>query len=155
MIQTRLRRMLAPAALLVTLTLVAAACGSGASASSGDAKDLWVKIASPSNGAKVTEPFTVKLQSGVPIGEPSTGDHHVHLCFDGASCDSQYQLAYTTTVDVKGLTPGMHTIEASLRNADHSDAGPSATITITVGGAGGTTSGGTSTSTGGAGGYGY
>jgi hypothetical protein len=145
-------------AALLALGLLAAACGSGASAASGGgSSDLWVKITAPANHAKVSEPFTVKLASSVPIGDPSTGEHHVHLCFDGQSCDSQYQLAYTNTAQVTGLSPGMHTIEASLRNADHSDAGPSATIQVTVTGAGaGATGGATpSPSASSSGGYGY
>jgi hypothetical protein len=145
-------------AALLALGLLAAACGSGASAASGGgSSNLWVKITAPANHAKVSEPFMVKLASSVPIGDPSTGEHHVHLCFDGQSCDTQYQLAYTNTAQVTGLSPGMHTIEASLRNADHSDAGPSATIQVTVTGAGaGATGGATpSPSASSSGGYGY
>ena len=154
------------AAVLLGLALTAAACGIGASASQGD---LWVKIASPKDHAKVGDPFTVELQASVSIGDPSTGDHHVHLCVDGASCDTQYQLAYANAVQVVGLAPGTHTIEASLRNADHSDAGPTDTITVTVTGAStgdaGASPGSTSTPvaapsgapamTGATGGYGY
>jgi hypothetical protein len=57
----------------------------------------------------------------------------VHLCFDGGDCDTEYSLAYGSTFEVDDLTPGEHTIEASLRNADHSDAGVADTITVTVG----------------------
>ena len=92
----------------------------------------------------------------------------MHLCVDGASCDTQYQLAYANSVQVVGLAPGTHTIEASLRNADHSDAGPTDTVsTVTVTGASTGDAGGSSgtaptpapssapTMTGGTGGYGY
>lgn len=163
----RTSRRIGWAAVLLGLALIAAACGGGASASQGGG--LWVKIASPKDHAKVGDPFTVELQASVPIGDPSTGDHHVHLCVDGASCDTQYQLAYANTVQVVGLAPGTHTIEASLRNADHSDAGPTDTITVTVTGAStadaGASPGSTPASTpapsgapamsGGTGGYGY
>ena len=62
----------------------------------------------------------------------------MHLCFDGGSCDERREsvIAYEDSVQVTGLSPGTHTIEASLRNADHSDAGVSTTITITVSGGG-------------------
>lgn len=154
------RRYLVLATAVMVFGLLAAACGGGANAAGGG--DLWVRIASPAKDATVSEPFTVTFDASVPIGDPTTGEHHVHLCFDGASCDTQYTLAYTTSIQVDGLTPGEHTIEASLRNADHSDAGPSDTVTITVGqagaGSGGTPSmGGGSTSSGsdGQNGFGY
>ncbi len=136
---------------LLVLGLIATACGSSANAGSGG---LSVRIVSPADVASVTEPFTVKLDASVPLGDPSTGDHHVHLCFDGKSCDSEYTIVYGDTIPVSGLSPGQHTIEASLRNADHSDAGASDTITVTV--TGGATSG-TGSETGGdsGGGRGY
>ena len=116
------------------LSVVAAACSSNASAGGGGDT---LSVAAPADGAKVSEPFTVNLTSNQALGDPSTGDDHVHLCFDGASCDSgSYQIVYGATAQVKGLSPGQHTIEASLRHADHSAAGPTATITVTVTGAG-------------------
>jgi hypothetical protein len=83
----------------------------------------------------VASPFRIRFAANVPLDDPSTGEHHVHLCFDGADCDveSQYTLVYGELFEVTGLGPGEHTIEASLRNADHTDAGPSDTITIAVG----------------------
>ena len=113
---------------------------------------------SPSDNASVGEPFTVRLRSNVPIGDPSTGDHHVHLCFDGASCDdvAGSVIAYSNSAQVSGLTRGTHTIEASLRNADHSAAGVTDAITVTVSDAAGASSPAPSPSTaGGAGSYGY
>ena len=117
------------------LGLLAAACSNTASAGGGgDA----LSISAPSDGGQVSEPFTLTLTSNQALGDPSTGDDHVHLCFDGASCDSgKYEIVYGDTAQVKGLAPGQHTIEASLRHADHSAAGPTATITVTVGGSGG------------------
>ena len=140
---------------LFALGLVAAACSSaGAATGSGG---MSLSIASPGDGATVSEPFTVKLDASVPIGEPTTGEHHVHLCFDGGSCDelSQSVIAYQDSVQVKGLSPGMHTIHVSLRNADHSDAGVSAEITVTVSGGGMGSGAGTSTGATGSRGYGY
>ena len=78
------------------------------------------------------------FDSNVPLDDPSTGEHHVHLCLDGADCDveSEYSLVYGDTFEITDLEPGEHTIEASLRNADHTDAGPSDEITVIVGGGG-------------------
>jgi len=124
-------RMSRPLLGVFVLALVATACAGGASAASGDGTPT-LKIVSPKDGATVSEPFTLKVQSSVPLGDPSTGEHHVHLCFDGASCNSEYSLVYGNNFVVKNLTPGRHTIEASLRNADHSDTGVHTSIVVTV-----------------------
>ena len=144
---------------LFALALVATAC-SNAGASTGS--DMSLKIASPSDGATVSEPFKVTFDASVPLDKPTTGDHHVHLCFDGGSCDelSQSVIAYGDSVMVSDLSPGMHTIEASLRNADHSDTGVSTTISVDVsGGSAGSqagSQGGSSTGASGpSSGYGY
>jgi hypothetical protein len=145
------------AAALIALGAVAAACSNGANATSGGGGgDLSLSIASPKDGADVSEPFTVKVDASVPLGDPSTGEDHVHLCFDGQSCDTEYQLVYGNSFQVSTLNPGKHTIEASLRNADHSAAGPTAEITVQVtsasAGSGQATA---SPSNGGGSGYGY
>jgi hypothetical protein len=135
-------------ATMVAFALIAAACASGSNASKGSS-GLSVRIASPADDASVSEPFTVKLDASVPLGEPGTGEHHVHLCFDGGSCDTEYTLVYGDSIPVKGLSPGRHTIEVSLRNADHSDAGaPTDSVTVMV-------TGGASSSSSPDSGYGY
>ena len=126
------------------LSVVAAACSNTASAGGGGDT---LSISAPSDGAKVSEPFTLTVSSNQALGDPSTGDNHVHLCFDGASCDSgSYQIVYGASAQVNGLSPGQHTIKASLRHADHSAAGPTTTITVTVTGSGATPAGAPSTS---------
>ncbi|HYX80281.1 MAG TPA: hypothetical protein VE976_06700 [Actinomycetota bacterium] len=140
-------------AVVLALAVVATACNKSSSASSGGGMTL--SIVSPKDGASVAEPFVVKVDSSVPLGAPSTGDHHVHLCFDGASCDTEYKLVYGNSFTVNGLSNGQHTIEASLRNADHSDTGVSDSITVTVTGGGSTTSGASGSSGRSGGGYGY
>jgi Bacterial Ig domain len=137
---------------LLAFGVLAVACSNGSSAAAGGGPTL--SIASPADGAKVSEPFTVRLNASVPLGDPSTGNDHVHLCFDGASCDQtgSYQLVYGDSTQVKGLSPGQHTIEASLRNADHSAVGPTTRITVTV--TGGASGGSPSSSGGYGGGYG-
>ena len=120
--------------------VLATACSNGTSSAGGGGTPT-LTISSPADGASVSEPFTLKLDASVPLGDPSTGEDHVHLCFDGASCDSGgYQLVYSDSAQVQGLSTGKHTIEASLRNADHSAVGPTTTITVTV--TGGATSSG-------------
>jgi hypothetical protein len=154
MLKTR-NRWLGLSAALLALMLVSAACSKKAATGSGSG-GMTLKISSPADGASVTNPLTITLDSSVALGDPSTGDHHVHICIDVTSCGSNYTLAYANSVQIPGLTPGKHTILASLRNADHSDAGVNATIiTVTVTGGMGGSSGSPSASASGGGGYGY
>jgi hypothetical protein len=118
---------------LPIIALVSAACAGAGTGSSGSGA-LSMGISSPEEGAELTSPFTVTVDASVPLGDPSTGRHHVHLCFDGANCDSEYQLVYGDSFEVGELSSGEHTIEASLRNADHTDAGVTDTVTVTVSG---------------------
>jgi hypothetical protein len=123
-------------AVVAAVAIVGAACGSdsrsgGAYGSSGGgAQGGTVSITAPSSGAKVSEPFTLRFQSSDPIGPTSSGEHHVHVYYDGN--DSKYEVVTATSYVVKDLTPGRHTITASLRNADHSYAGAEDEITVTV-----------------------
>jgi hypothetical protein len=77
-------------------------------------------------------PFEVRLDSSVPLGSPDTGRQHVHLYYDTPTPDGAYDLVYGDHAQVAALPPGTHTILASLRNANHSDAGPRAMVTVTV-----------------------
>lgn len=136
-------------ATLVALGLLTASCGGGNTSSGGGPS---LNIASPANGASVSEPFTITFDASVPLGALSTGNDHVHVCFDGASCDAgNYKIAYGDSYQVTGLPAGKHTIEASLRHTDHSAAGATATITVTITSAGAGTS---PSPSGGGGGYG-
>ena len=63
---------------IAVLVLVATACGGGANAAGGTAPTL--SILSPADGATVAEPFDIRLQASVPLGELGTGNDHVHLC---------------------------------------------------------------------------
>jgi hypothetical protein len=121
----------------VALALVAQGCaGAGTSAALGAraaaAQPLALHIAAPSAEAEVSLPFEVKLESNVPLGSPETGFHHVHLYFDQATPDGPYDLVYGDTFQVSNLSPGRHTILASLRNSNHRDAGPMEMIAVTV-----------------------
>jgi hypothetical protein len=128
-------------ALALALAFVVGACdayaqGGGGGSSGGG--NLTLSIAAPADGAAVSIPFDVTLESNVALGAPESGNYHVHLFVDTDTASSEYELVYGPTVQVtRELTPGEHTIVASLRNADHSDAGVSQTITVVVAGAGG------------------
>jgi hypothetical protein len=126
---------------LALLALLGAACGSSedggsngtdAGAGGGDA----LTISAPEDGSEVSLPFTLELDSADPLGAPETGNHHVHVFFDGD--DSAYEVVTSDTFEVADLSAGAHTLTASLRNADHSPAGTDVTIDVTVaGGSGG------------------
>ena len=131
---TKLRTMLVGVALLA---LLGAACGSedegapntdAGAAGGGDA----LSISAPEDGAEVSLPFTLEMDSADPLGAPETGDHHVHVFFDGD--DSAYEVVTSDTFEITDLSPGDHTLTASLRNADHSPAGTDVTIEVTVAG---------------------
>ena len=136
--------------------VLAVACSNGTSSAAGG-NGPTLTISSPADAANVSEPFTLKLDASVALGDPTTGDDHVHLCFDGASCDSgNYQLVYGDSAQVQGLSAGQHTIEASLRHADHTAVGPTDSITVTVtGGAAGGSQSPTPASPSSSGRYGY
>jgi hypothetical protein len=102
-------------------------------------------VASPANGAEVSVPFDVRLESNVPLGDPGTGNHHAHLYFDTGTDAADYDIVYGNSWQVtRSLAPGTHTIIAALANPDHSLAGPQTTFTVTVSGSG--SSGGSSAS---------
>jgi hypothetical protein len=127
------------------VALLAAACGGGGglgaygddSAPSGGGNGATLAIVTPTDGADVTQPFTLKVNSSVPLGDPETGRHHVHVWFDGREAD--YKINYSDTFEVEGLPAGKHVVTAALANADHSLAGPKAEVTVTAAGAGGQT----------------
>lgn len=121
-------------ALLAVSALAAVACGSEASPSGagGASDDMTVTIESPDDGAEVAASFAVELSSSEELGPPDSGKMHVHLTYDGNEDD--YDVVESDSYEVADLAPGEHTIEATLRNADHSPAGPADEITVTVAG---------------------
>lgn len=125
------------------LALSAAACTGAVQGAGGSDGSLTVRIATPAEGATVSVPFDVQLESSVALGEPGSGNHHVHLYFDTSTDSGDYDIVYGTSSQVtRQLAPGEHTITAALANPDHSLAGPTAVIHVTIGtgsGGGGTT----------------
>jgi hypothetical protein len=126
-------------ALAFVIAMVAAACSDAAG---GNAGEQTIAIASPADGATVSIPFDVQLESSVPIGEPETGNHHAHLYFDTDTDAADYDIVYTNTWQVtRDLAPGEHTIIVALANPDHSLAGPTQEIHMTVSADGGSDGG--------------
>jgi hypothetical protein len=123
------------------LALLLAACStggtavapSGAGEAGADAGEAAISIAAPADGAQVTIPFDVQLDSSVPLSEPETGNNHAHLYFDTDTNAADYDIVYGNTWQVtRELTPGPHTIIVALANPDHSLAGPTQQITVNV-----------------------
>jgi hypothetical protein len=114
---------------LFTLALAGTACG-GSSSEASAGGDTSVAISEPADGAEVRAPFRLELTAGVELGPPDSGRHHVHVFYDGNEDD--YAVVETATFKVEDLSPGEHTIHASLRNADHSAAGADDTVAVTV-----------------------
>jgi hypothetical protein len=145
--------------LAAAVAVVGVACGSngsgggsGNNANAAGGGGSGFSVTAPANGAKVSQPFPVQVSSSQKIGAPSTGDDHFHLYFDGNQ--TNYTICDSTTCQVSGLSPGKHVIQASLRHADHSAAGPTDSITVIVKGSGSGGSGsGSGTGSGGGGGY--
>jgi hypothetical protein len=155
------RRLVILGAVLAALALLTTACsdddddtvagdpaeaGGGSDSEGAGNGDMTISIADPGNGATVEPGFQVEVDPSVDVGEPDTGLHHVHLYYDGNQSDGDYDIVYSVdepwAVD-RDLSPGEHTIEAFIANADHSLTDASDEITVMVGeGAGG---GGTET----------
>ena len=133
------------------LLVGATACGSddssantspGSGGGSGDSGGNTVSIVEPADGAMIQIPFKLQVKSGVSLGSTESGQHHVHLYFDGN--DKKYEVVESDNVEVTnsskavaGLQPGKHELNISLRNADHSPAGAETKIMVEVGGGGG------------------
>jgi hypothetical protein len=121
----------------VAVALVTAACSAG-SGDSADGDAATIGFATPSDGATVSAPFDVELEASVPLDEPGTGNHHAHIYFDTSTDSADYDIVYGTTWQVeRPLTPGEHTLIVALANPDHSLAGPTQEIQVTVDGEGG------------------
>jgi Bacterial Ig domain len=153
----RRRWLVALGAALAALALVAAACsddddtvaaegGSDSGGGGANDGDMTISIAAPADGATVDPGVQVEIDPSVDVGEPDTGLHHVHLYYDGNESDGEYDIVYSVdepwTVE-RDLSPGEHTIEAFIANADHSLTDASAEVTVMVGE--GTGGGGTDT----------
>jgi hypothetical protein len=147
----RHRGPLAALAATVAVALPAVACSGDDDddAAATGAGDMTIAVTEPGDGAEVGPEFDVTVDSSVPLGEPDTGRHHVHLYYDGNTAEGEYDLVYGPSFTVDRLDPGEHTVEAVIANADHSLTDARDEITVTVGEDG---SDGSGTGTGGTGG---
>lgn len=131
-----------PIAPVLGTALMLVACGGddgeGAATTSGEG-GMTLSIVTPEDGGEIEIPFQVELDSSEELGAPESGNHHVHVYFDDD--EDTYEIVETESWDVDDIDApeGEHTLNASLRNADHSPAGVEAEITVNVGsgGAGG------------------
>lgn len=130
------RRTTAALALAGAFALVAAGCGDDGDSTEagGDGGDgPAVSVTRPDDGGTVGDTFDVEVDTDVPIGEPDSGRHHVHLYYDGNTQEGEYDVVYEPTFTVEGLDAGEHTIEAVVANADHSLTDARDEVTVTVG----------------------
>jgi hypothetical protein len=145
-------------AVAAAAVLIAAGCGDDdddtTAAGSGDGGSggaMTIDIVAPGDGAEVGDEFDLEVDTSVPLGEPDTGRHHVHLYYDGNTAEGEYDLVYEPEFTVDRLDAGEHTIEAVIANADHSLTDARSEVTVAVGeGAGG---GDTDATDSGSGGY--
>ncbi|HEX5993819.1 MAG TPA: hypothetical protein VFY84_01620 [Jiangellales bacterium] len=121
---------------VAAVALLVAACGAdddGTTTASADG-GTTLSIVAPDDGAEVSLPFTVEFDSTEELGPTEDGVHHVHIYWDGD--DSEYTVVEADSVEVTEAPEGEHTLNASLRNADHSPAGVETEITLTIGSGG-------------------
>jgi hypothetical protein len=126
-------------AVVTIVALIAAACVSGAGGASGDGAaaaggDDTIAFAAPLDGSTVSIPFAVAIDSSVTLADPESGEHHAHIYFDTGTDSNDYDIVYGNTWQVtRQLSPGAHQLTVALANPDHSLAGPTQTIDVTVG----------------------
>jgi hypothetical protein len=116
------------AAVIAMMAATMAACSNDES--SGGSAGTSLQVTAPAANATVTVPFTVTFDSGVPLGDETSGLHHVHLYFDDNSDD--YLVVESTTVQVTNAPAGTHVMHLSLRNANHSAAGAETQVALTI-----------------------
>jgi hypothetical protein len=136
----RLRMFAAVGALALGVSACGGDDGDDAAATTDDNGGMTVEILQPADGDTISVPFTLEVESSEELGTTDTGLHHVHVFFDGN--DDAYEVfeegngeAREIAADspaVEGLEPGEHTLNISLRNADHSPAGAETEITVNV-----------------------
>src|SRR6266568_2496024 len=129
--------------LAAAIALIVAGC-----ASSDNGGNTTVAFATPAANAQVASPVKVSFNvQGAKIGQPETGDMHLHLYVDQSS---DYKILYATSGQVD-VPAGQHTLKVVLAQPNHTETSTTATQQVDVTGAAG---GGAPTTTSG-GGYGY
>jgi hypothetical protein len=130
--------------------LVLAGCGAADDDGGGGSGGPSVEIQQPADGDSLSVPFTMTVESSEELGTTDEGLHHVHVYFDGN--DQSYEVIETPAGEeieidadspaLEGVDTGEHTLQVSLRNADHSAAGAEDEISVMIGEDGGSTGSG-------------
>ncbi len=120
-----LRRITAAAALTLAALTTTVACGD----ESGDT----IRITSPSDGAEVTVPFEVIVDSSVSLGPPAVEEHHVHIWF-GDDPSAFMVVGESDVVRVDNAPNGAQVMTVSLHYADHTPVGPEASVSLVISG---------------------
>lgn len=131
----KIRKFSALALVAIATVVLSGACSNSNDGSGSGDGGPTLTISQPAAGAAVGVPFTVQFASSVPLGDESSGLHHVHLYFDGNSDD--YLIVRSTSVQITDVPAGQHVMHLSLRNANHSPAGAEAEVALTVNGGSG------------------
>jgi len=120
--------------LIAVALLAVTACGEDSTAdAAGGGGGPAISIESPADGDEVTLPLKVEVSTSEEIGPEESGKNHWHLFVDGE--ELEYTVETTLEAMLDDLSPGEHMISATLQHADHSSAGASDEITVTVTGA--------------------
>lgn len=93
-----------------------------------------LSVSEPGTSAAVSVPFTVKINTNVRLGEPESGDYHVHVYFDNNV--NKYIVMTSDTARITDAPAGVHVMHLSLRHANHSAAGVETSIQVTIGSGG-------------------
>jgi hypothetical protein len=138
--------------LLAAIGLAIAGCASSDNGTSSGAQSgggaATVAFTSPAAGAKVTSPVSVAFSvQGAKIGQPETGDMHLHVYVDQSS---DYKILYAASGSLD-VPAGQHTLKVVLAQPNHTETSTTATQQIDVTG-GGAAQAPTTTA---GGGYGY
>jgi hypothetical protein len=91
-------------------------------------------VSEPGTSSSVSVPFTLKVVTNVRLGDPSSGDYHVHVYFDDHV--NEYIVMTSPSTQVTKAPAGAHVMHLSLRNANHSAAGVETSIALTIGSGG-------------------
>jgi hypothetical protein len=113
---------------LADVVLLGAACGGGATGSTGSS----LQIVSPANGPPCPSRSRSSSRPACPSGTPAPGTITSPCASMAPAATASTRWGTAAPSPSKGCPPGEHTIVASLRNADHSAGGTTDTITVTV-----------------------
>jgi hypothetical protein len=117
-------RTLSPVVSLLMVAVLTTACD--------DEPAETLTITSPGEGDVVNLPFEITIEASVPLGTSDAGLHHAHVWF--GDDPEAYLVVEGNSAEITSAPDGAQIMYASLRNADHSDAGAETTVTIIISG---------------------